>query len=216
MSVVQKWRYGAFIAGLCCLPIFGSAQKSGEFQLGIRSTTSLFSHDAEFGTGFGGQFRIGFFDRMNSEWFADYIASDIGGLAKRTDGHIGWSVMFYPLTPKPRFVQPYILMGHCFDYTRVEVFESGQMQERWSSAFQTGLGTHFNLSDRTDISVAAQYMGHIGKDLHVELASDDGHAGHTHEEELVITSDPHSKSLEGHLLVTVSFNIKIGQIWSRD
>jgi len=192
----------------------GFSQKAGEIQLGIRSTTSLFSHNAEFGTGIGGQFRIGLFDRMNTEWFADYIISDIQGLGKRTDGHIGWSVMFYPLPAKERFVQPYILMGHCFDYTRVEVFESGDMQERWSSAFQTGIGTHFNLSKRTDISLNAQYMGHFGDDLHVEIA-DDGHSGHEHGEELTITSDPHVRSLEGHLLLTASFNVKIGQLWSK-
>lgn len=211
MALTRKF-LGLLALILMCTSSYG--QKSGEFQLGIRSTTSLFSHDAEFGTGVGGQFRIGFFDRMNSEWFADYITSDINGLAKRTDGHIGWSVMFYPLTPKKRFVQPYLLMGHCFDYTRVEIFSSGEMSERWSSAFQTGLGTHFNLSDRTDLSLNAQYMGHIGKDLHVEVA-DDGHTTHSHEEELMITSDPHSKSLEGHLLITVSFNVKIGQLWTR-
>ena len=110
---------------------FGFSQKPGEFQLGLRSTTSLFSHDAEFGTGVGAQFRVGFFDRMNSEWFADYLTSDIGGLGKRIDGHIGWSVMFYPLPVKERKVQPYILMGHCFDYTRVEIFETSEKEENW-------------------------------------------------------------------------------------
>ena len=190
----------------------GFSQKPGEIQLGIRSTTSLFSHDADFGTGVGGQFRVGFFDRMNSEWFADYLTSDIGGLGKRTDGHVGWSVMFYPLPVKERFIQPYIIMGHCFDYTRIEIFESEDIQERWSSAFQTGLGTHFNLSKRTDISLAAQYMGHIGKDLHTEV---DDQGGQSSEGGLIITSDPENKSLEGHLLVTVSFNVKIGQIWGR-
>ena len=189
-------------------------QKAGELQLGLRSTTSLFSHDSEFGTGVGGQFRLRLFDRMNTEWFADYITSDIGGLAKRTDGHIGWSVMFYPMPVKERLIQPYILMGHCFDYTRIEIFEGGYMQERWSSAFQTGLGTHFNLSDRTDLSLSAQYMGHIGKDLHVEPAHGNS-TSHSHGDELVITSDPSTKSLEGHLLLTVSFNIKIAQLWSK-
>jgi hypothetical protein len=186
----------------------GFSQKAGEIQVGIRSTTSLFSHDADFGSGIGGQFRIGLFDRMNTEWFADYITSDIGGLGKRTDGHVGWSVMFYPLPVKERFIQPYILMGHCFDYTHIEIFETGDTQEKWSSAFQTGIGTHFNLSKRTDLSLSAQYMGHLGPDLHVEH-------DRTDEGQIHIISDPENRTLEGHLLITASFNVKIGQLWSK-
>ena len=202
-----------FIAGLNT----AYSQRAGEFQLGLRSTTSLFSHDSEFGTGVGGQFRLRLFERMNTEWFADFITSDILGAAKRSDSHIGWSVMFYPLPARQRLVQPYILMGHCFDYTRVEVFETGDFQDRWSSAFQTGIGTHFNISERTDLSLNAQYMGHIGKDLHVEYVHDHNHshsASSGNHDDLVITTNPSSRSLEGHLLITVSFNVKIAKLWS--
>ena len=68
------------------------------FSLGTRNTISVFSGDRETkpGTGIGGQFRVQFTDKMNSEWFADYITSAIGDYAVRNDYHIGWSLMLYP------------------------------------------------------------------------------------------------------------------------
>ncbi|MGL4599812.1 MAG: hypothetical protein ACRCYO_19965, partial [Bacteroidia bacterium] len=39
-----------------------------------------------------GQFRIRLTDRINTEWFADYISTNLNNLASRSDYHIGWSV----------------------------------------------------------------------------------------------------------------------------
>ena len=67
----------------------------------MRSTVSTFNwhHDEGTGLGVGGQFRIQFADRVNSDWFFDYIKSDIGDFASRTDYHIGWSVIYYLTNP---------------------------------------------------------------------------------------------------------------------
>lgn len=67
--------------------------RGGTVSLGVRSTVSTFNshHDEGTGLGVGGQFRIQFADRVNSDWFFDYIKSDIGNFASRTDYHIGWS-----------------------------------------------------------------------------------------------------------------------------
>ncbi|HEY1040891.1 MAG TPA: hypothetical protein VGF30_15860, partial [Bacteroidia bacterium] len=82
----------------------GAQTESGQFSLGVRNTTSLFTDAGSPGTGFGGQFRIRMGKRVNTDWFADYLTTDLDGLGYRRDGHIGWSVLFYlgkdPLRPK--------------------------------------------------------------------------------------------------------------------
>lgn len=179
--------------------------QGGLFSLGVRSTISTFNHgDNNTGVGVGGQFRLQFADQVNSDWFFDYITSDIGEYANRTDYHIGWSVLYYPTKSYQTKVRPYILAGHCFDYTRVvENSNRSNTMERWSSAVQGGAGVHFNLSDRLDLSVVGQYMVHLGTDVHVSI-HDDGDI-HFHQEK--------GASLEGHLLFHVGINYKIADLW---
>ncbi|HRN40588.1 MAG TPA: hypothetical protein PK649_00770, partial [Vicingus sp.] len=145
---------------------------SGVLELGTRSTFSTFSGSGGLGTGFGGQFRLSFGKYINTEWFADYFTEDLNGLAKRNDAHIGWSVMFYPLKREQQLFTPYILAGHCFDYTKISLLKpsvekpTALFSERWSSATQIGLGTHINLSPNFNLSVSSQYMIHLGNDIH--------------------------------------------------
>lgn len=181
---------------------------SGVLSLGVRNTFSTFNDGVwkNLGMGVGGQFRLQFANRVNSDWFYDYIRSNAGEYAQRTDQHIGWSVLFYPYMKKdgkPSFVQPYILAGHCFDYTRLsENNNESNHTERWSTAVQGGIGTHVNLSTRADVSVVAQYMMHLGTDIHV------------HEDNGVVTFEEHSEvSAEGHLLFNLSLNYKIADLW---
>jgi len=203
------------------------AKPGGTIMLGMRTTTSLFSEAGHPGLGIGGQFRVRFTDRLNSDWFADYITSDIGGLGKRTDYHIGWSVLFYPIDPEgtryegrgtfarpvhgPKRFVPYVLAGHCFDYTQVQNNDPAfpKMEERWSSAIQTGLGTHWNITKSFDLSLTSQYMMHLGGDVHTEIIdAPDGN------QVLLITKHDHL-SLEGHLLVTLSLNVRVADLWSK-
>ncbi len=187
-------------------PIY--AKQSGNFSFGIRNTYSLFSeHTASsFGSGIGGHFRIQVIDRLNTEWFGDVLFSNINNKAYRTDYHVGWSVMYYLIDPRAftRKLTPYIVAGHCFDQTVIKINgENGERKARFSSALQAGLGCHYNVTPKFDISLSAQYMLHLGKELH------------THENEAgEIEIEEHKNTgWEGHLLVSLSVNYKFLQLW---
>lgn len=180
---------------------------AGTISAGGRSAYSLFNsgHGGDALNGIGGQFRIRLADRVNTDWFYDYFRGPIGDHAHRQDQHIGWSVLFYLREPAQarQLVQPYILAGHCFDYTKQQANnDPGNKAERWSSAVQAGLGTHFSLTDRMDVSLVAQYMIHLGNEVHAD--EHDG-AIEFHEEK--------ASSLEGHLLVHLSFNYILFDAW---
>ena len=177
----------------------------GMFSLGARTTLSTFNghHEESNGFGVGGQFRLQFADRVNSDWFFDYIISEIGDYVNRTDYHIGWSVLYYPTANPNSSLRPYILAGHCFDYTQmVSKRNSINRLERWSSAVQGGAGVHFNLSERLDLSLVGQYMVHLGNEIHAHE-----HNGVVHFE------DSGGASLEGHILFHIGINYKIGDLW---
>jgi opacity protein-like surface antigen len=204
------------VLSICLLlPCMCSAQQnvdkeSGYFQIGIRNAYSVFSDDGANGFGYGGQFRIRVLSRVNTDWFADYITTDIAGIAKREDMHIGWSILTYPFnyeTTKGKLT-PYLLVGHCFDYTKVSKNNSPEFKEKWSSAVQGGLGAHYNITDRMDISLTAQYMMHLGKDAHAEVSVIDG------EKDVEIIQKKIS-GVEGHLLINVSFNVLLFDMWDQ-
>jgi hypothetical protein len=187
----------------------------GQFSLGVRSTASLFSDEGNsFGSGAGGQFRIRFYDFLNSEWFADYLMSNYGTIGTRTDYHIGWSVMFYAPAKKQfkkYHPKPYLLVGHCFDYTRVQgndpFYQIGYSASRWSSAIQGGIGMHIPFSERVDLSFSGQYMLHLGKGILTEERTAANGDKFLHAE---VDSEA---ELDGHLLLTCSLNIRIADLW---
>ncbi len=178
----------------------------GTVSVGTRSVFSYFNNgsNGDAGYGIGGQFRVRTGNRVNTEWFLDRISGNIGNFAHRTDLHIGWSVLYYllPVKEQRTLLQPYILAGHCFDHTlQVANADPNNRAERWSSAVQAGMGTHFRFTDRTDLSLVAQYMVHLGRDVHSEWED-----GEVHFED-------HGASLEGHLLVNISFNYTLFDAW---
>lgn len=179
--------------------------QSGIFSLGVRSTTSIFDHD-QFGiqgAGYGGQFRLQFANRLNTEWFLDYMRGNIDGMVSRTDYHIGWSVMYYFTDKVSPPVKPYIVAGHCFDRTElVDNTNRNNSIHRGSSAIQAGAGVHFNLSPRMDITLLSQYMFHLGKDAHAHIHDDEVHL-ELHK----------GTGIEGHLLITLGINYKIADLW---
>jgi len=189
--------------------------QGGNFSLGLRSTISSFSHGNPKGVGIGagGHVRLQLIDRLNTEWFADYFTEDMNRLANRKDAHVGWSVMFYPLKREQQLLTPYILAGHCFDYTKIDLIQPSKnkytelSQERWSSATQVGIGTHINLSKAFNLSLSGQYMIHLGNDIHTHSHQENG-------KDVIHFEDNHEDiSLEGHLLFTISLNYKIAQLW---
>ena len=186
-------------------PLKTKGGDGGILSLGVRSTVSTFNghHDESNGFGVGGQFRLQFADRVNSDWFFDYIKSDLGDYGSRTDYHIGWSVLYYLRKNTSVKVKPYVLAGHCFDYTRLEDnYDRTNYSQRWSSAVQGGAGVHFNLSPRLDLSVVAQYMMHLGNEV----------SAHEHEG-IVEFHEEAGTSMEGHMLFHVGINYKIADLW---
>ncbi|MCB9224551.1 MAG: hypothetical protein H6582_10270 [Crocinitomicaceae bacterium] len=183
----------------------------GQFSFGMRTTTSLFGHDNIPGLGVGGQMRWQFLDYINTEWFADWITIDLDGAGTRNNAHIGWSVMFYPI--KTGRIVPYAIAGHCFDYAKViplsttYLDRSADIVTRWSSAIQGGLGSHFYLTERFNVSLAAQYMLHLGNHLEYEIQDTPNGP--------YLNTDSHVKGpgLEGHILLTASLNIRIADLW---
>jgi len=200
---------------LIFVPIMVCAQRElkikknhgGLFSLGVRNTISTFNDGnwKDVGTGVGGQFRIQLTDRINTEWYADYLTSAIGNVGSRKDVHVGWSVMYYLLKDKTykRLLKPYVVAGHCFDFTQAsESKNRNNSFERWSAAIQAGLGNHFNITEHFDITIVAQYMFHLGK--HISAIDNQGAFE-------IETQD--GFNLEGHLLFTVGVNYKIADMW---
>jgi opacity protein-like surface antigen len=191
-----------WVSFLFLIQQFGFSQEKAPtwFSLGARTTMSAFDADG-IGLGTGGQFRVQFNKRVNSDWFADYISINVKDKVRSDYYHIGWSVLFYPLEGLhyPKRFQPYILAGHCFDYNRkTAILDPSNTKDRWGSAVQTGIGTHFNLTDRFDVSLTCQYMIHLTKEIDAEI---DGN--------IVTIQESSTSKLEGHLLTTLSLNYKL-------
>lgn len=185
----------------------GRDQSTGNFSLGTRNTISLFNDDDAIGKGIGGQFRFQFLDKLNSEWYADYIPSQTK-ISHRNDYHIGWSLMYYPgkNVHFDRVLQPFLIAGHCFDYSVVsEVGNRENKADRFSSATQAGAGMHFNITRRFDCSLSAQYMLHFGKEIEID--------GGTGESPVVISRSEYVQP-DGHFLFTISFNYKFVNFWN--
>ncbi len=184
--------------------------QGGNFSLGLRNTISSFSHGNPkgVGVGAGGHFRLQLLDRLNTEWYADFITKDIHRKANRTDIHIGWSVMFYLLNPRnfERKFTPYLVAGHCFDQSILRINgPGGEKASRFSSAVQAGVGCSYNITPRFDISLTTQYMFHLGDELYAHENTEGVMHIHTHKH----------AGWEGHLLVSLSANYKIVKLWKR-
>ncbi len=180
----------------------------GVLSVGGRSVLSTFNDGkwGDMGTGAGGQFMLQFSDRVNTAWFFDYITTGVGTYANRTDYHIGWSVMYYLIpsnaekTPK---LQPYVLAGHCFDYSNIQDnTNKANFKERWSSAVQAGFGTHYNFTQRFDVSLQLQYMVHLGNDIDTK-----------YENNAVSFTQKGGVNLEGHVLTSLTVNYKLADLW---
>ncbi len=186
--------------------------EKGDLSLGLRTTTSLFGHDEVPGLGTGGQFRLQLFDFLSTEWFADWITLDLRGAGTRNNAHIGWSVLFYP--KKTEKFMPYLIAGHCFDYAEVTPLStsfldrSDESISRWSSAVQGGLGAHYFLSDRFNMTFSAQYMLHLGQHLDYEL-TEVGNGYYLDTDH----SSEHEEGIESHVLLTLSLNYRIADLW---
>ena len=207
------------------MPFMASAQKSekqkvdtthyesqaGSVSAGMRTIVSSFTDGdpKALGYGAGGHMYIQLTERVNTEWFADIITNNVLNKAHRTDFHIGWSVMYYLIPTKgfTRRFTPYVVAGHCFDETVVKINgPAGDKGSRFSSAVQAGFGCQYNITPRFNLAVTAQYMLHLGKELDAEENSDGSMSLVTHK----------NAGWEGHLLISISANIKLGRLWKKE
>ncbi|MCO5260126.1 MAG: hypothetical protein M9916_08285 [Crocinitomicaceae bacterium] len=176
--------------------------QGGLFSFGVRTTSSFFGDVNSFG--FGGQMRLQLADRLNTEWFGDFTRGNLKNRANRSDYHIGWSVMYYFTNKVAPPVKPYIIAGHCFDRTVItDNLDKTHSVVKNSSAIQAGAGVHFNLTERLDITLIAQYMFHLGKDVHAHINDDGDLHLETHK----------GTGIEGHLLLNLGINYKIADLW---
>jgi hypothetical protein len=102
------------------------------------------------------------------------------------------------------------MAGHCFDYARVVPLStpyldrSDEVIERWSAAAaQIGLGAHYYLNDRFNLTLDAHYMLHLSKHLEYELV-ETGNGWYV--ETQAVDQSP---AIEGHLLITTSVNYRL-------
>jgi hypothetical protein len=184
------------------------APKAGTLSLGARNTMNVFFESPDMiGQGAGGCFRIQIGERLNTEWFADYVSSKLYQRAERIDKHIGWNVMYYLLDTKSfqRPFTPFLAAGHCFDYTGIRLNGADQPTVgKWTSAVQMSFGTHFNINPRFDITLSSLYDLHLGREVEVEL---------TPENKVEIESHRNA-GWEGHVMLILSVNYKIAQLWT--
>lgn len=192
-----------FFSGSAFAQEQSSDQSGGLFSLGVRSSLGFVYENQwnRIAFGSGGQFRLRFSEKVNSDWFIDFLQGDLEDFGKRTDVHIGWSVLYYPFE-KQRFIQPYILAGHCFELLRIEENTNpDNFVTRKSASVQAGAGIHLNISPRADISLVGQYMMHFGTEINVLQNPD-----------LVFTK-PGGISLQDHFLLHISINYQLIDLW---
>ena len=180
----------------------------GMLSFGVRSDINIFTAAPKSpGIGTGASVRLQMLDRLNTEWFGDYITTSLYGKIHRVDAHIGWNVMFYILNPKgfTRKFTPFIAAGQCFDYTSVQ--QDGENQRLYSkatAAVQMELGCHYNITPRFDVSLSTLYDLHLGKDLDTDLNPDG----------TVSVTESRGAGWEGHVMIILSAHYKIGKLWN--
>ena len=182
----------------------------GRLGVGVRSTMNIFSGYRP-GIGAGGHWKLGFSDRVNTEWFLDYITSEDDKSGYRKDYHIGWAVQFNLLNNglANGKINPYVMGGQCFDLTQVGTTGETPMESPkvFSAAVQAGVGVSTFIASDFEVNLQGHYMMHLGKDVHLDYETD-GH-GHDHAS---ISVDNHP-GLEGHFLTTISGTWYFVRLW---
>ena len=196
---------------LLLLPHLGQAQDNrlsgGRVGLGMRNAINLWGGNKMFGIGAGGQFKLAFSPRVNTDFFADVIDSKGENNSFRKDYHIGWGVQF--ALPGQGFgshkVVPYLMAGQCFDLTKVGVAFQTQSPLVFSAAIQGGAGISSFVHKNVELNLQAQYMMHMTQHVHLNF------------DELGAATYDIDKgaSAEGHFLTTFSVTFYFLSLWNR-
>ena len=111
--------------------------------------------------------------------------------------------MLYPQL-KRRRVQPFLSLGAAADYSSVREMKNKENEAgRWNLGVMGGLGMHINITWRTDITLSAHYMVHFGEKIETVNTG----------EEIVFL--PGGNGTDGHLLLTMSMNFKMMDLWKK-
>lgn len=186
--------------------------QSGYFSVARRTSLSMWSLNQwkVNGLGLGTAFRIQFSKRLNSEWYADFIRTQYKGKVYRWDRHLTNSLMFYfrDLDSFKNQLHPFVSASvFCLDITKVEgVGPGAESLERFSFSQQFGVGTHYFITEKFDISLYAQYYNHLGNDIHID-EHDDGTIHLVEVKERI--------SLEGHMFFVFSAGYRFGDLWGK-
>lgn len=181
--------------------------RAGRFGLGMRNAANLWGDNQMLGIGAGGQFKLAFSPRVNTDFFADLIDSKGEKGSFRKDYHIGWAVQFGLFKGgfgSRKFV-PYIMAGQCFDLTKVGVVYQTASPLVFSAAVQGGVGVSSFVYRNVELNLQLQYMMHMTQHVHLDW------------DELGVASYEIDKgaSTEGHLLTTFSMTFYFLNLWKR-
>lgn len=206
-----------FVFILCLSPAMAQKRtaniQSGYFSVTQRTSFSMWGLNnwRLTGLGKGTAFRIQISKRLNTEWYGDFIRTEYKGKAFRWDRHLTNSLMFYfrDLDSMKYKFHPFVSASvFCLDFTHVEeVGSGGKYLERFSLSQQFGLGTHYFITERADLSLYFQYYNHLGNDIHIEEQED----GSLHIEE-----HKGRISLEGHMFMVFSIGYRFADLWGKE
>lgn len=179
--------------------------QAGRYGMGMRNAVNLWGGNKMFGFGAGGQFKISFGKRVNTDFFADIIDSKGERNSFRKDYHIGWGVQF--ALSKSGFgshtIVPYLMAGQCFDLTRVGVLRQTESPLVFSAAVQGGAGISSFVHPSVELNLQAQYMMHMTQHTHLNFDE----AG------LATYQVDKGASPEGHFLTTFSVTFYFLRLW---
>ncbi len=181
--------------------------RAGRFGIGMRNAANLWGDNKMLGIGAGGQLKLAFSPRVNTDFFADLIDSKGERGSFRKDYHIGWAVQFGLFKGgfgSRKFV-PYLMAGQCFDLTKVGVVGQTASPLIFSAAVQGGAGVSSFVHRNVELNLQLQYMMHMTQHVHLNW------------NELGVASYDIDKgaSAEGHLLTTFSVTFYFLNLWKR-
>ncbi|MBP9882271.1 MAG: hypothetical protein KBF32_02630 [Chitinophagales bacterium] len=198
---------------LLLLPLLTMGQKplkikyttAGIFALGVRVPFGFAGSPdgVNISQGLGINSRIQLGKHYNTEFYGEYLNGRYGDSAVRNNAHIGASFMLYTQN-KLRRVQPFFFAGPDADYEKIhQTTDVTNVASRWNFAAHGGLGMHINVSWRSDITISTAYMLHFGPKI--ETIS-------TNDQQLYVAD---GKGVDGQLMVTVSMNFKMLDLWKK-
>lgn len=185
---------------------------SGDLQFGLRGTLNPFIKNASSWIGYGAQMRIKISRRINTEWFADYFPATIKWSGERRDIRIGSAIEYYPLHEiyTGKECTPYFSIGPTSTYTQLNsrTFNAESWEaKRWSFGVIAGMGMLLNVGKKLNFGFVTQYCSQVA----TELKFNKKYVG---DAKSLPTKIPDTKvSYEGQLLLCMSVNYTIGNLW---